>query len=61
MKDLNLRVDVRHTHENDRHFYLRFDTTLGVFSQENDHIFVTIGGFCRENDRIFVTIGNFSP
>ena len=28
VKGLNLRVDVRHTNENDRHFYLRFDTTL---------------------------------
>ena len=28
VKDLHLRVDVRHTNENDRHFYLRFDTTL---------------------------------
>ena len=43
--DFNLREDVRHKHENNRHFYLRFDTTLRVFLQENNCIFGTIGGF----------------
>ena len=38
VKGLNLRVDVRHTNENDRHFYLRFDTTLaGERSYFRDH------------------------
>ena len=36
-KDLNLRVDVRHTNENDRHFYLRFDTTRRFFAGERSY------------------------
>ena len=41
-RGLNLRVDVRHTDENDRHFYLRFDTTLAgerSFFRDNRRFF----------------------
>ena len=52
VKDFNLREDVRHKHENNRHFYLRFDTTHAgerSFFRNNRWFFP------RENDNFFAT------
>ena len=59
VKDFNLREDVRHKHENDRHFYLCIDTTLTrerSFFRDN-RLFFAVRTIVFSHNRQFFAVG----